>query len=159
MLPVGCIERQNLMAIQTLSFVSLILRPYVKQPISIEGWKSLFAQVDPYRNFDGELMAFGTMSGQDMDRIIHDLISFGYVGPNEGDKSDMVLSSSFSGGSDIPSWLELVDVSFFDEDRPPVKAWKMKESGVYDLINFEANLSLPRKGYQCDWPPLIGKIS
>ena len=54
------------MAIQTLSFISLILRPYVEQPISIEGWKSLFAQVDPYRNFDGELMAFGTMSGQDM---------------------------------------------------------------------------------------------
>ena len=32
------------MAIQTLSFISLILRRYVKQPISIEGWKSLFAQ-------------------------------------------------------------------------------------------------------------------
>ena len=25
-----------------------------------------FAQFDPHRNFDGELMAFGTMSGQDM---------------------------------------------------------------------------------------------
>jgi hypothetical protein len=34
----------------------------------------------------------------------------------------------------------------------------MKNSGVYDLINFEADLSLPKKGYQCDWPPLIGKI-
>ena len=146
------------MAIQTLSFISLILRPYVKQPISTDGWKTLFAQVDPYRNFDGELMAFGTMSGHDMDRIIHDLISFGYVGPDQGDKSDMVLSSSFSGGSDITSWLELVDVKFFDEEQAPVQAWKMKESGVYDLINFEADLSLPRKGYQCDWPPLIGKI-
>ena len=31
-------------------------------------------------------------------------------------------------------------------------------SGVYDFINFEANLSLPRESYQCDWPPLIGKI-
>ena len=28
-----------------------------------------FDQADPYRNFDGELMAFGTMFGQDMDRI------------------------------------------------------------------------------------------
>ena len=146
------------MAIQTLSFISLILRPYVEQPISTDGWKTLFAQVDPYRNFDGELMAFGTMSGHDMDRIINDLISFGYVGPDQGDKSDMVLSSSFSGGSDIPSWLELVDVKFFDEEQAPVQAWKMKNSGVYDLINFEADLSLPRKGYQCDWPPLIGKI-
>lgn len=30
------------MAIQTLSFISLILRPYVKQPISIDGWKIVF---------------------------------------------------------------------------------------------------------------------
>ena len=93
-----------------------------------------------------------------MDRIIHDLTSFGYIGPDQGDMPDMVVSSSFLGGSNISSWLELVDVTFFNEDQPPVKAWKMKESGVYDLINFEANLSLPRKGYQCDWPPLIGKI-
>ena len=85
------------MAIQTLSFISLILRPYVKQPISTDGWKSLFAQVDPHRNFDGELMAFGTMSGRDMDKIIQELISFGYVGPNEGDKSDMVVSDMFTG--------------------------------------------------------------
>ncbi|MDG1736801.1 MAG: hypothetical protein P8L68_05955 [Paracoccaceae bacterium] len=146
------------MAIQTLSFISLILRPYVEQPISTDGWKSLFAQVDPHRNFDGELMAFGTMSGQDMDTIIERLISFGYVGPNEGEKSDMIVSDMFAGTDNLPSWIELVDVSFFDEDQAPAKAWKMKNSGVYDLINFEANLRLPRKGYQCDWPPLIGKI-
>ena len=109
------------MAIQTLSFISLILRPYVEQPISTDGWKHLFAQVDPYRNFDGELMAFGTMSGQDMDRIIHDLISFGYVGPNEGEKSDMIVSDMFTGTDNLPSWIELVDVSFFDEDQPQSK--------------------------------------
>jgi hypothetical protein len=57
-LHLGCLERQNLMAIQTLSFISLILRPYVKQPISTDGWKTLFAQVDPHCNFDGELVAF-----------------------------------------------------------------------------------------------------
>ena len=83
------------MAIQTLSFISLILRPYVEQPISTDGWKTLFAQVDRHRNFDGELMAFGTMSGHDMDRIVHDLISFGYVGPDQGDKSDMIVSDMF----------------------------------------------------------------
>ena len=64
----------------------------------------------------------------------------------------------FTGTDNLPSWIEPVDVQFFDEDQPPVKAWKIKNSGVHDLINFEANLSLPRKGYQCDWPPLIGKI-
>jgi len=100
------------MAIQTLSFISLILRPYVKQPISTDGWKHLFAQADPHRNFDGELMAFGTMSGQDMDRIIQTLFSFGYIGPGEGDQSDMVVSDMFSAGSNIPSWLEL-SASFF----------------------------------------------
>ena len=30
------------MTIQTLSFISLILRPYVKQPISTDGWKIVF---------------------------------------------------------------------------------------------------------------------
>jgi hypothetical protein len=145
-------------AIQTLSFISLILRPYVEQPISADGWKFLFAQVDPSRNFDGELMAFGTMSGRDMDQIIKSLVSFGYFGPDEGDKSDMVVSDMFTGTDNLPSWIEIVDVAFFDEERPTVKAWKMKNSGVYDLINFEGHLGLPRKGYQCDWPPLIGKI-
>jgi hypothetical protein len=57
------------MAIQTLSFISLILRPFVKQPISTDGWKTLFAQVDPHRNFDGELVAFGAMSVRNMDKI------------------------------------------------------------------------------------------
>ena len=146
------------MAIQTLSFISLILRPYVQQPISTDGWQYLLARADPHRNFDGELMAFGTMSGRDMSKIIERLVSFGYVGPNEGDQSDMVVSDMFTGTGSWPSWIELVDVTFFDEETPPVQAWKMKESGVYDLINFEADLTLPRKGYQCDWPPLIGKI-
>ena len=36
------------MAIQTLSFISLILCRYVEQPISTDGLKHLFAQVDPY---------------------------------------------------------------------------------------------------------------
>lgn len=52
------------MATQALSFISVILRPYVQQPISTDGWRYLFAQADPHRNFDGELMAFGTVSGE-----------------------------------------------------------------------------------------------
>ena len=66
------------MAIQTLSIISLILRPYVEQPISTDGGRQLFAQVDLYRNFDGELMAFGAMPGQDIDRIIH-LVTLGQI--------------------------------------------------------------------------------
>ncbi|MGE4612258.1 MAG: hypothetical protein AAED33_12875 [Paracoccaceae bacterium] len=146
------------MAIQTLSFISLILRPYVQQPISTDGWRHLLAQADPHRNFDGEIMAFGAMSGRDIDCIIEELISFGYIGPGEGDQSDMVVSDMFSVGSNIPAWLELVDVKFFDESRPPTQAWKMKQSNVYRLIDFEASLATPTKGYECDWPPYIGKI-
>ena len=147
------------MAIQTLSFISLILRPYVQQPISTDGWQYLLAHADPHRNFDGEIMAFGAMSDRDMDYIMLELISFGYIGPDQGDKSDMVISSSFFGGSNIPSWLELVDVKFFDDGKAPTRAWKMTRSNVYSLLDFETTLATATKGYQCDWPPLIGKIS
>ena len=147
------------MAIQTLSFISLILRPYVQQPISTDGWQYLLAQADPHRNFDGELMAFGAMSGQDMDRIMQALISFGYVGPDQGDQSDMVVSDMFTRTDKLPSWIELVDVTFFDETKSPVQAWKMKKSNVYGLLDFEGNIATPTKGYECDWPPYIGKIS
>jgi len=148
------------MAIQTLSFISLILRPFVQQPISSEGWRFLMCSADPHRNFDGEIMAFGAMSGNDIDRYIKELKSFGYVGPDNGDASDMVVAESlFGDSSEMPSWLELVDVNFFDEKLPPVKAWKKKESEVYKLLNFEDDINHPTKGYECDWPPHIGKIA
>jgi hypothetical protein len=47
---------------------------------------------------------------------------------------------------------------YFDEALPPVKAWKKKNSGVYKLLNFESDIAVPTKGYDCDWPPHIGKI-
>jgi hypothetical protein len=49
-------------------------------------------------------------------------------------------------------------VKFFDKERPSVQAWKMKQSNVYELLNFEAQLGKPMKGYQCDWAPFIGQI-
>ena len=75
------------MAIQTLSFISLILRPYIQQPISTDGWQYLLAQADPHRNFDGEIMAFGAMSGRGIDCIIEELISFGYIGPGKAPRA------------------------------------------------------------------------
>ena len=147
------------MAIQTLSFISLILRPYVQQDIDPDGWAYLLDHADPNRNFDGEIMAFGAMSGGDIDRIINHLFAYGYNRPDTGENSDMVIYDMFTGASFVPSWLELVDVTFFDETHPPVKAWKMKDSGVYKLLNFEADITLPTKGYECDWSPHIGKIS
>ena len=103
-------------------------------------------------------MVFGAMSDHDIDIITQSLISFGYIGPDQGDKSDMVISDMLSGASNIPSWLDLVDVKFFDEGRVPVRAWKMKESSIYGLLDFEPSFGSPTKGYECDWPPYIGKI-
>ena len=147
------------MAIQTLSFISLILRPFVKQPISSEGWRFLMRYANPHRNFDGEIMAFGAMSGNDIDHYITELTSFGYVGPEKGDESDMVLAELFGETLEVPSWVELIDVNFFDENLRPVRAWKKKDSEVQKLLNFESRINHPTKGYECDWHPHIGKIA
>lgn len=146
------------MAIKTLSFISLILRPYVSQTISTEGWQFLLGYADRQRNFDGEIMAFGAMSGSAIDDLIESLTSFGYVGPEQGDQSDMFVTDFLTGAVNLPSWLELVDVKFFDETQRPIRAWKMKNSNVYGLLNFEDDVGLPTKGYDCDWQPYIGKI-
>ena len=45
-----------------------------------------------------------------------------------------------------------------EREAETIQAWKMKKSNVYELLNFEAALDKPVKGYQCDWPPFIGKI-
>ena len=145
------------MAIQTLSFINLIIRPWVEQEISSEGWAFLLNHTDPNRNYDGEIMAFGAMSNRDIDGIINRLTSSGYNKPDMGEDSDMVISRVFD-KSYMPSWIELVDVTFFDVTLPPVKAWKKKNSEVYKLLNFESDISVPTKGYDCDWPPHIGKI-
>ena len=71
----------------------------------------------------------------------------------------MIVSDMFTGTDKLPSWIELVDVKFFDETRPSVQAWKMKKSNVYGILDFEASIATPTKGYECDWPPYIGKIS
>ncbi len=35
----------------------------------------------------------------------------------------------------------------------------MENSNVYELVDFESQIDLPTKGYECDWLPYIGKIS
>jgi hypothetical protein len=72
--------------------------------------------------------------------------------------SDVIVADMFSGTDSLLSWLELVDVKVFDEEMQPVQALKMKNSGVYDLNNFEADLSQPRKGYQCHWPTTLARL-
>lgn len=103
-------------------------------------------------------MAFGAMSGSVIESLIEDLTSFGYIGPDQGDQSDMFVTDFLTSAVNLPSWLELVDVKFFDETQHPVQAWKKKQSNVYQLLNFEKSDELPMKGYECDWQPYIGKI-
>jgi len=55
------------MAIQLMPFITLILRVNVKQKISAEGRQYLMHYSQPQKNFDGELMVFGAMNGQDID--------------------------------------------------------------------------------------------
>jgi len=147
------------MAIRLMPFYTLVLRPYVEQEISAEGWRFLFSSCDPHRNYDGEIMVFGAMNGRDIDAVIKSLTSYGYVGPDNGDASDLVVWDGLSGPvSYMPDWLTVVDVTFFDDAQPQCKAWKLANSGAYRLIDFDRQIEAPTKGYQCDWAPLIGKI-
>ena len=44
----------------------------------------------------------------------------------------------------------------FNEDIKPFGAYKLKQSGVFTVPTMSDELLT--KGYQCDWPPYIGKI-
>ena len=145
------------MAIKLMPFITLILRVDTPTEVSAAGWRYLFERRNPYRNCDGEIMVFGAMSGSDIDGQIAVLTSFGFVGPDQGEKSDMVVWE-FGPATEIPSWLSVVEVTFFDDGIKPCRAWKLTNSQVYELIDCHSRLELPTKGYQCDWPPLIGKI-
>ena len=145
------------MAIRLMPAITLILRIDTPSEVSATGWRYLFERKNPYRNCDGEIMVFGAMSGADIDQDIDLLTSLGFVGPNQGEQSDLVVWE-FGPITEMPSWLSVVEVKYFEEAVKPCRAWKLTNSQVYSLIDFCSGLELPRKGYQCDWPPLIGKI-
>lgn len=145
------------MAIRLIPGIKLIQRVDTPSQVSATGWRYLFGRKNPYFNCDGEIMIFRAMSGADIDYEIDLLTSFGFIGPNKGEHSDMVVWE-FGSITEMPSWLSVVEVRFFDKAVKPYRAWKLANSQVYNLIDFRGSLELPRKGYQCDWPPLIGKI-
>ncbi|NHQ74190.1 hypothetical protein HAT86_06890 [Roseovarius gahaiensis] len=98
------------------------------------------------------------MNGMDLHANIDALKGYGFVGPDNGEESDMVLWASPLGGMSYqPSWLSHIDVEFFD-DRPTCKAWKLTNSQIYGLVDFFNGAELPTKGYECDWEPKIGRI-
>ncbi len=145
------------MAIKLMPFITLILRVETPNSVSAGGWRYLLKRCNPQKNFDGEIMVFGAMSGGDIDHEVAMLRSFGFIGPGEGEWSDMVVWE-FGPSEAMPSWLSVVEVTFFDEGAKPCRAWQLTNSQVYTLIDFHTRVELPTKGYQCDWPPLIGKV-
>ncbi|MDE3237865.1 MAG: hypothetical protein KGN33_02770 [Paracoccaceae bacterium] len=148
------------MAIKVMPYITVILRTQVEQPISSEGWRYLANSVDPSRNFDGEIMVFGFMGGNGVQRCIDRLTSFGFIGPDRGNQSDIVVwEGPFGPATSMVDWLSLVDVNFFDANIEPCQAWKLTNSSVYTLLDFHILENLPTKGYECDWHPNIGKIS
>lgn len=147
------------MAIITMPFYTLILRTQVEQEISAAGWKWLFQRCDPYRNYDGEIMVFGSMNAIEVQMNIDTLTSFGFMGPNMESEADMVVwEGPFGATSHQPAWLSLVEVEFFGDQSITQEAWKLTNSGVYELVDFHSARELPIKGYNCDWAPKIGKI-
>ena len=145
------------MAIITLPFYAIILRPFHNQSVAKEGYQFLLRYIDPHRNFDGEIMVFGAMSGMDQANTLEGLRAYGYKGDPADDDCDFVEAEMHSLYQPV-SWLETVDVKFFDEAFGSAQAWKMVNSDVYDLVDFHGGARLPRKGYQCDWTPYIAKI-
>ena len=146
------------MAIRVLPFYALVVRFDASRVTSSAGWRFLMQSCDRSRNFDGELIVFGAMNYNDIQDYLKALNGFGFREPSSGEDSDMCLFSAGYPMTSIPNWLSVVDVEFFSTDEVSCQAWKLKDSQVYDLLDFHQEVRLPRKGYECDWPPLIGRI-
>ena len=145
------------MALVRIPCIGLIFRPFVEQEISRECLLGLLGQINPERNFDGELMVLGAMSTRDIEARYNFLIKGGYKGPSSGEEADMAFS--FDGYlQDPPGWLHTIEVRFFNDKIAPVTAHKFTNSQVYNLVDFHGEY-YGVKGYECDWEPFIGKIS
>ena len=80
------------MALVRIPFIGLIFRPFVEQEISRECLLGLLKQINPERNFDGELMIFGAMNTRDIQARYDFLIKVGYKSPSSGEEADMAFS-------------------------------------------------------------------
>lgn len=139
------------MAIRARSGYAVILRPFTDREISSAAWKTLL-RLAAGQAFDGEIMAFIDMDPMGNDITINMLERMGFVGP-EGLEPDFAVKFAA-----LPAWLELVDVRYLDGSGNEAKAWKLKDSQVYDLHDVPGLWQWPKKGYEVDWPPYIGKI-
>ncbi len=138
------------MALNAAIHWGLILRIDVPQAVTQDGWKYLLAQARYPFNFDGEIFGLhSTMADQ--------LREFGFRGEEAGQEADFVdVDYGYSTAVDTVNWLERVDVLPLINGFKPFQAWKLKNSGVYDVATFGDRVVT--KGTHVDWPPLIGKI-
>lgn len=127
-----------------------ILRVNVPQAVSQDGWKYLLKNARYPSNFDGEIFGLhSSMEGQ--------LRNFGFRGEEAGQDADFVdVDRGFNQASTVVNWLERVDVIPLIDRLKPFQAWKLSNSGVYDVSTL--NDRVLRKGSDVDWHPLIGKI-
>ena len=144
------------MAIKVMPFYSIILRPFVDQPIAERGWRRIVEWAS-MGLFDGEILALGAMNPQEIEGLANFLEEVGFKGPAVGDGADFAMFSS--GHGEMPGWLERVEVRSLDDSKLKFDAWKMRNSDVYELHDFHDRKKYPTKGYEVDWPPYIGKIS
>lgn len=138
------------MALNAAIHWSLILRVDVSQDITQDGWKHLLTHARYPFNFDSEIFGLhSTMSDQ--------LREFGFRGEEAGPEADFVdVDFGYRTAVNTVNWLERVDVVSLVDGLKPFQAWKLKNSGVYDVATFDDRVV--RKGTHVDWPPLIGKI-
>tara|TARA_R110000744_G_scaffold357040_1_gene463834 strand:+ start:1877 stop:2287 length:411 start_codon:yes stop_codon:yes gene_type:complete len=124
-----------------------ILRVDVAQPIKQEGWKYLLQEANNF-NFDGEIFGLGFR----MEDYLRDI---GFRGSEAGLEADFVDNHHRDVVAQV-NWLEHVEVTPFNDDIKPFGAYKLKQSDVFTVPTMTDELLT--KGYQCDWPPYIGKI-
>jgi hypothetical protein len=140
-------------AIRVIPFYAIVLRPF-RRNLPTYAWRSLLQRAAE-GGFDGEIMIFGAMSAGDIDSKARYLERIGFKGPAHGDHADFVI---FEGGSGpLPEWLECVEYRYLNGSERSGRIWKLKNSEVYDLIDTHHRAKLPRKGFEVDWPPFIGK--
>ena len=138
------------MALNAAIHWGLILRVDVPQSVTRDGWKYFLANSRYPFNFDGEIFGLHSSMGDQ-------LRNFGFRGEEAGEEADFVdVDRGFNQASKIVNWLELVDVIPLVDNLKPFHAWKLKNSGVYDVATFDDRVL--RKGADVDWHPLIGKI-
>lgn len=85
------------------------------------------------------------------------LRKFGFRGEEAGQEADFVdVDYGFRTAAETVNWLKRVDVAPLVDGIKLFQAWKLRNSGVYNVATFDDRVVT--RGTHVDWPPLIGKI-